>query len=253
VSDTPKKPPVILSKGQTPVVPRPRTVTAATAAVGALIVLSLAEAVSMFGFTAQLSDLFAKNNAKASKPKNPYGPSQIAHDLHQYRVSTLVQALVVALAMSFLVVAIRRVRSASVARWALIVVMVLTSGLGGLIPINGLPALANVLRALMGLASLAAIVLLLLPESSRYFKACKAALNPAGAPPRPGLRDLFAPRPPAGAQQPSPAETPEETPASKPAAARSKAKTRVDEAAVAKGADLARNRAKASKSRRTEI
>lgn len=253
MSDTAKKPPFSLNKAagarRTPDVPRPRTINAAMAAVGAFAVLSLAEAASLFGFTGQLTTLFAKNNAKLKKPKNPYGPSEIAHDLHQTRVTTLVQAIVVVLALAFLAAAIRRVRSASVARWALIVVMVLTNGPAGLIPVNGLPGLSNALRALTGIAALATIVLLLLPESTRYFRACKAAMTPEGAPPRPSLRDMFAPRPPVGTKQ---AAQPPAVNRSKPAAGKTKGKTRTDEAAVAKGAELARTRAKASKSRRTE-
>lgn len=254
VSDTTNKPPLSLNKGrggdQIPAVARPRTITAAVAAVGAVIVLSIAEAASLFGFTDQLSKLLADNNAKAKKPKSPYGPSQISHDLHQFRITTLVQAIVVGLALIFLIFALRRVRTASVGRWALVIVMVLTNGPVGLIPVKGLPGLPNALRVLTGVASLAAIVLLFMPESSRYFRACKATLTPEGAPPRASLRDLFAPRPPARAPESAKAAAPQQP--AKASVSKAKGKSRVDEAAVAKGAELARNRAKASKSRRTE-
>lgn len=230
---------------------RPNTINYAVAALGALIVLSLAEAASLFGFTDEFSKLLKDSNAKAKKPKSPYGPAEISHDLHQFRIGQLVQTIVVGLALVFLIVALRRVRSAGVARWALIVVMVLTNGPVALIPVSGLPGLPTVLRVLIGAASLTAIVMLFLPASSKYFRDCKAASVPEGAAPRPSLRDMFSPRAAAAGASAGAGSAPAQPPAN-PSAPKAKAKTRVDEAAAAKGAELARARAKASKSRRTE-
>ena len=106
---------------------------------------------------------------------------------------------------------------------------------------------------------LVAVICVMLPSSGRYFALTKPAPR-AGAPARRG--GLFTPRtagatardprPPSGARPGSRAAT---TRAADDAAAaeRSRTKKRTSAASVAKGAELARTRAKAaSKSRRTE-
>jgi hypothetical protein len=113
---------------------------------------------------------------------------------------------------------------------------------------------------LSGVASIVAIVLLFLPESRVYFRAVGdlrraefAAKHGATPPPARGsLGGLFRPRPPApatsretGVSLDKHAEA-----AGRPRAA--KAKSRTEAEAIARGAQLARERAKASKSRRTE-
>jgi hypothetical protein len=108
---------------------------------------------------------------------------------------------------------------------------------------------------LAGLCFVAALVTAWLPASSRYY----AALRPAGQPQR---RGLFGPRvPPTARDKTAPTRTATRAPATESDAAtaspqagadRAKAKQRASAEAVAKGADLARSRAKAaSKSRRS--
>jgi hypothetical protein len=122
----------------------------------------------------------------------------------------------------------------------------------------------RVVSALGAIAGLAAIALLFTPEARAYFPA--AVRKGADGRPRGGL---FAPRPPAQ-RKPAPASGLRSNAASRanarlvkdaaaggrPSGVRAsgvRAKGRADEAAVARGAALARSRAKASKSRRTEL
>lgn len=240
-----------------PSVPRPRTIEWTSLAVVALILFTLAEAVSWFGFTDEFRKLLVENNDKLSAKdrKVPYTAAQITDDLHKVRIGRLSQAVIVALAAGLLLAALRRTRSAPVARWALIAVMVLTSGPAMLVPRGSLPTVPAVLLVLIGVASTAAIVLLLVPESARYFKECKA-VNNAGRAGGGLFGSRLAPGGAAAATRPAsrPVARASARPhAAKPAgAAKTKAKARTDEAAVAKGAELARSRAKSNKSRRTE-
>jgi hypothetical protein len=105
-------------------------------------------------------------------------------------------------------------------------------------------------------------------ESQRFFdlvspRAARGAAGAAGAA-RPGLGSLFRPRPPADRRPPANGKAPSSGKASPATPLRSsaesraagrlaKAKSRNDAEAVARGATMARNRAKASKSRRTDI
>jgi hypothetical protein len=242
----------------------PRAVNLAVAAVCAQVALSIARAASLFGYSDQLRQWLIDNNHDAKKPKNPYGPAQVADDLHQLRVGGLFQGAVLAAALLLLAFLLRRPGTATMSRWALIIVMVLTGAPFALIPVHGLPAVSQAAAILSGLACVAAIVLLFLPESRAYFGAITAArmaargITPSQTPSR-GLGALFAPRP-AAARKPPPPSGLRSTAASraaartagKPGPAGSRAKVRSDEAAVARGAALARSRAKASKSRRTE-
>jgi hypothetical protein len=240
----------------------PRTIDLVVAAVCAQVAFSMLRAISMFGYSDQLRRLLIDTNNKAKKPKSPYGASQIADDLHQLRVSGLVQASVVAVALLLLAFLLRRQATATMSRWALLIVMVMTLSPFMILPGKGLPVVPQVAGVLSGVASIIAIVILFLPDSRAYFKALTAARMAArGLTPTParGLGALFAPRP-AAARKPPPASGLRSSAASraaartaaKPGPAGSRAKVRSDEAAVARGAALARSRAKASKSRRTE-
>jgi hypothetical protein len=234
-------------------VPLPTTVKAAIAAVGAMILFSLAEAATLFGNTTKLTKLLVDSNANAKKPKLNYTATQIAHDLHQFRIGTVVQTIAVAIAMVILALLLRKVRSASLGRWALIVIMVITGGPFLAIPATGWPAVPGTLRVLQGASSIAVIVLLLLPASSRYFRECKALAHP-GATPRPSmLGGMFGPRSAATrGSTGSVSTTKTASTTANPSANKSKAKVRADEASVARGAELARTRAKAAKSRKSE-
>lgn len=230
--------------------PLPTTVKAAIAAVGAMILFSLLEALSAFGSTATFTKLLEQTNAKAKTPKNPYTAQQIAHDLHQFRTGTLIQAVVVSIAFVLLAMTLRSVRSASIGRWALIVIIVVTGQPFTAIPAKGWPVAAGTFRILEGVSSLAVIVLLLLPASAAYFRQCKQLAHP-GSTPRPNpFGAMFRPRPAAAPQTTRPAST--AVPTANPSANKAKAKVRADEASAAKGAELARNRAKAAKSRKPD-
>jgi hypothetical protein len=257
-------------------VPIPRTIQLATAAVIGEIVFTLAHALAARGFTSQLLQLMKHANDTAKKPVKNF---DAVKQLSDYRTGLLVQGLVICVAMVILGLSLRRARGASGARWAILIVLVLTAQSNGpfaVFPISDYPGTLQVLRSLIGVSSIALIVCLLLPESMRYFRACKAATRPEGAPARAGLGALFGPRG-AGASRggvlgartatrgggfgargaaraKADAAGAAEAEAIRPSdgpRGRAKAKGRADADAVAKGAALARTRAKASKSRRT--
>jgi hypothetical protein len=238
----------------------PRTINLAIAAVCAQVVFLAIHTASMFGYTDQLGQLLRDSNAKAKKPIKNYDATQVAHDLHQIRVNGVWQGIIVAGALLLLAFSLRRMSTAGVTRWALIVVMVMTGGPLAVNPVHGLPIVPQVASMLAGVASIVAIVLLFLPESRKYFKAV-AAVRAAATGRQPRARgSLFAPRPRAE-RKPPPASGLRSSAASRAQAkvsnasgtSGSRSKARAHEAAIAHGAELARSRAKASKSRRTEL
>jgi hypothetical protein len=253
----------------------PRTMQLALGAIILQIVASIVRAVSMRGDTAQFEQWLFDTNKKAKKPKSPYsldpsdtkGFAALTHDLHTVRSSAMLQAVVIGIALVLLLLVLRRVRSAGMGRIALIVITVLTEGPFYVIPTHGWPALPKAVSVIYGLASILSVVLLLLPQSNEYFRACKRLSTPEGTVPRPGLGSLFGgarnagagTRAAAGGRGARPAATRNATtrptrPASaRPETARAAQKTKARDAAVAKGAELARSRAKAaSKSRKPE-
>jgi hypothetical protein len=234
----------------------PLAINLVIAAVCAEVLFMLIRVASMFGYTSQLNALLAKSNHDAKHPKVPYGPVEIAHDLHKVRTSGLWQGLVVGIALLLLAYSLRKVATASVTRWALLIIMIMTGGPFSVIPAHGLPVVPQVALVLSGIASIVAIVLLFLPDSREYFRAMSRARSGAaagaGAPARPGLGALFRPRAPVE-RKPQPTAGLRSSAASRAQARAAKSKTRNDAEAIARGADLARNRAKASKSRRTEF
>lgn len=238
----------------------PRTINLVMVAVGAQVVFMAIRVVSMFGYTDQLTRLLEKSNRDAKHPKSPYGPSQVAHDLHTVRVNGMFQALIVAVALVLLAYSLRKVGTASMTRWALLIVLVMTGGPFTIIPSKGLPVVPQVALVLSGAASIVTIVLLFLPDSRRYFREIAAARSgaaaAAGGPARPGLLTaLFRPqpRPAPGARKATGAGASGVSGTDRVNLSKApKAKARNDAEAVARGAELARSRAKASKSRRTE-
>jgi hypothetical protein len=261
-----------LPTGPTPTLPL--TMKLAFGAIVLQIVAGLVRAVTLRGDTAQFERWLVSTNKKAKKPKSPYdltpgkGLDAVTHDLHTVRSSALLQAVVVGIALIVLLIALRRVRSASMGRIALIVITVLTQGPLYVIPTSGWPSTAKTISVIFGLASILSVVLLVIPQSSAYFRACKAIVNPGGTAAKSGLGAMFgggrgaatggagaAATRGRGAATTHPANA-RATSRADAAAARStaKAKARVDEAAVARGAELARTRAKAaSKSRKREV
>ena len=259
-------PPQPAAGNELPKVPIPRTVDLAVLVIGLEIVFTMVRALALRGYTSQLSGWLVdqNNKAKGSTHKAHYSAADVAHDLAQLRKGALLEAVIISIALIILGLSLRRVRGASGARWALLIVIVLTNGPLSVVPVHGWPALPKIAGVLMGASSIAVIVLIVLPRSMNYFRDCKIASRPEGAAVRPGLGGLFGPRG-AAAQRgaasgaaasararrnaggPQRAHTSEDV---NPARARSKAKVRADADAVAKGAELARARQKASKSRK---
>jgi hypothetical protein len=243
----------------------PSTIQYARVALLVAAVGMIARGLLLLGSSATLQKYLVNANNKAgSKKKTPYGPVQIAHDLHALRQTTLLTAVVVAVALVLLAFAFGKARTASGSRWAMLVVLLFTSMPFYIVPISKFPAPANVAGVIVGIASIAAVILVFfLPASQKYFRDCREAATPPElrGQPRPSLFGPRRPRPEpaaAGNGRPTgratePARTRSAAPESKPAsgAPKARAKVRADAEAVARGAELARARAKASKSRRT--
>src|SRR6185437_4330668 len=146
------------------------------------------------GYTSQLSALMIKSNNDAKKPEHPFN---VVKHVADYRKGLLFQGVVLSLAFILLALSLRRSRGAGPARWGFLIITVFviqTNGPLALLPISGYPGALQVFRALLGLSSLAAIVLLFMPASLKYFRECKAVNRPEGAPVRPGLGSLFSSR-----------------------------------------------------------
>jgi hypothetical protein len=244
----------------------PITIKLAVGAVIIEIIALVVEAFGLRGHTRQLQDALITSNAKLKKPKSPYGLSgagltAVNKDLSSLRTQAVLQAVVIGIALLLVMVLLTRARSAGLARWALIIVAVLSRAPLAVIPYTQYPAVPKAANVIFGVASIVSIVALFLSPSMQYFRACRAYAHPGAPTGRPGL---FGPRPigprtPAGraATAPAPAAPVADgggaTNGAAGAGGRQRAKVRADEAAVARGADLARSRAKAAaKSRRIE-
>jgi hypothetical protein len=196
----------------------PRTIVAAFVATIAAAVLSVVSAVLWWGYQNYLRNEFVKANHKLKagdknkKPENTYTVTSHAvnHDVHNWLTSGVLQAVIFGLA--FVLVAVSMRRGKSWARWLLLIlfalpVTLLPTGIlyRFLAVATNAPALTKVASALTGLAGLAVIVLLLVPESARYFAAVRAEQRGEGAESAAptGLRGLFMPRvpPEAGASR----------------------------------------------------
>jgi hypothetical protein len=182
----------------------------------------------------------------------------MAADVHSLRQGTLLMGAVVAVALVLLTFALRRARTASGTRWAMLILMLFTSLPFYVIPIKHFPVVPNVAGVLIGVSSIAAIVLVFLfKPSQQYFRDCKEASLPPDlrGKPRPSL---FGPRRPRaglagpGGRAAAARAAAEQADVVRPGSApKARAKVRADADAVARGAELARSRAKASKSRKT--
>jgi hypothetical protein len=248
---------VSLSKdgGETKKVPRPTSVTVALGALAVTAVFGIVAALS-FGKPQKAWDLAqqVKSNAKLKKSK------QLSHDKLVSQVDKLPGTLLlisIVFAVLIALVGFMIWKQRWWSRWALLAIWVVGTlqgtpgGISGLLGVSqGIPGAYKYLAALASAAMLVAVVLCLWPGSREYFLANKPAA-PAGAPQR---RGLFAPRPPRTAQpaRTAPVNTRTAT-TDAHTVERARAKKRASADSVAKGADLARTRAKAaSKSRRTE-
>jgi hypothetical protein len=236
----------------------PRVIDYASAALMVMIVAGFVRALLLLGGTSTLTKFVVDQNTK--KPQKGFNA---ANSVHQLRTGAVISAVVLAVALGLLAWAIRRTRSASASRWAMLVVFLFTGPLPFyVIPTSGLPGAVVAAGMVLGIASIVVLGLIFFaPASTAYFRACRLANIPEElrGQPRPGLGSLFGPRRqqtrpgqparPTRAARTRPAA--DDAAANRPAAAKSRAKVRSDADAVAKGAELARSRAKASKSRRT--
>lgn len=241
----------------------PRTIDYACIALGVTALALVVRGLGMLGFTHELQQfLITSNNNAGSKKKPNYIRDHLATDLHALRQGTLLMGVVIALALVLLIFALRRVRTASGSRWAMLIVMLFTSLPFYIVPISGFPAVPKVAGVLVGAAAIAALLLVFIPKpSQQYFRDCReAALPPEQrGQPRPSL---FGPRRQRAGFGGGPAGRPDRNTRAasvrtaerenKPAGtSKARAKVRTDAEAVSRGAELARSRAKASKSRRT--
>jgi hypothetical protein len=200
----------------------------------------------------------------------PLAGKALHHQVSQQQSGAVIGSVILVLAMAFLVVGVYRGRHWS--RWGVVAFWFLASFTGTFAGISSLFAIAGSLPAafkaplfLSAVALLVAVVLVNLRPSTEYFASHRPA-RAAGAPPR---RGLFAPRVPAGSagggtRQPAKrAETRgavgkavTSTAASRGEAyvqkQRAKKRAAANAESIARGAELARTRAKASKSRRIE-
>lgn len=165
--------------------------------------------------------------------------------------SALIRSIVVFVALG--VAAAATFRGRHWARWATLGLWVLATftgtlaGLGSVISVAAdIPLLLKVPAFISGLALVVAVVLTNLRPSVAFFNIGRPDRGN-----RPQRRGLFSP---AAARTPATKATPApDKPAGSAGPDRARTKARTSEAAVAKGAELARTRAKASKSRRTGV
>jgi hypothetical protein len=284
VSDATDKPsrPVSMSKsekipdGAVPAA-RPRTIPLIVAAMVLSGIAAIGASTALFGQHAFLLRSVTKSEVKAKKVKDAsfLTPSQkhdVINQVNKIPSSQLIASIVLLFALSLVAFAVWRGRYWG--RWAVIGLWVICSYTGTLSGLNSvftisadLPNAFKIPAAAAGLLFIAALVLVFVPVSGKYF-AQNRPVRPAGAPAR---RGIFAPRvavdrpgrPGTAARPARPAR-----PGSKAAAAltssaadrgeahveRSRAKNRAaaNAESIALGAELARKRAKASKSRRTD-
>jgi hypothetical protein len=272
VSVTPEKTTQSLVGGTTrgtngDIIAIPATVAWASIAVAIGAVLNVFRSMTFGGDTTALANTLIKNNAKAKKPKSPYGMEQALHDLDKLKHNGIVQALIMGAALIVLAVLLRGGRMAHNARWLVVLILIFTGAPMAITSLTSdLRPIYNVLSVLVSITAIAAIALIFVAPSRAFFAATKAATG------RPGLFGPKTGAPAGGAQGPRPGgllgglfgPPRDSSPTAKvstgsdddnPSAGRSTAKVRAasNDAAVAKGADLARERAKASKakSRRT--
>jgi hypothetical protein len=244
------------SRPQLPKIDAPRTIDFARAALLVVVVGLWLRWLGLLGHDSTLIAWATKVNRNASKPVKDFDPVGYVHSI---RVSAVVIAVVLSIAIALLIGVMRSTRSASTSRWGLLIVLVLTQIPLWVIPTSGWPVFAAASSVLAGVASIAALIAVFLPPSAAYFRACREASVPPElrGQPRPGLGSLLRPRPPGGARPGGgtaatrPARGAVAAP-TRPSNSRAKAKVRADAEAVAKGAELARTRAKSGKTRRPE-
>jgi hypothetical protein len=279
-------------EGAAATAPRPRTVLAATIALGVSALAALGAATALYGQTGWLHDKQSEANSKAAtsaiasanssaasathdvtsaiasassvnQTKYPTGGSRLDDQVHQQQSGALIMSLVLVLATGFIAYGVFRgrhwARWGTVAFWAVASFTGTFAGLLYLVAVgSSSPVPFKALSFLSAAALLTAVVLCNLRPSVEYF----ALSRPTHA--RPQRRGLFAPRVPMDDTRPTRGSR---TSGSKPTSPlttsavdrgeayvekkRSKKRSAAANAeAIHRGAELARSRAKASKSRR---
>jgi hypothetical protein len=206
----------------------------------------------------------ASSSASASATKHwPVEHNSTLHDqVSRQQSAALIGTIVVMVALALLASSVYRGKHWS--RWAVVGFWFLASisgtmvGFGRALSVGtSAPAVFKVPAFFAGLALIVAVVLVNLPASTQYF----ALSRPDRGDGAPARRGMFTPRtPPARAGRASAGRSKPTSPLTSSAIDRgeayiekrhSKRRAATNAEAVAKGAQLARNRAKASKSRRT--
>lgn len=270
---------------------RPRTVVAAVAALGVSALSAFGAAISLYGQRSWLTGQTIKSNhdnissavssavasassaranvpsasASASSSAAARWPTTAAHvhnSVTQQQTSGLLVAIVFAAALGFLGSGMYRGRHWS--RWGIVVFWVLATlstpyGIFGLFLVrSSAPGAYKAFGFAAALLLLVAVVLANLRSSTEYFALTRPARTAA-----PARRGLFAPRPPAGPQRSGSASATERAKSALTSSAASRGEAYVEKQrakkraaanrdSIARGAELARSRAKASKSRRIE-
>lgn len=248
----------------------PRSIVVALYAAGLQLICAALYAVVAWPLRNQLRSSIVTANNKLKKPKVYCGTPRVKGCLdvnasvHTLQVETAIVTVLVSVALVLILQRVRRgIRSGRT-------LYMVTSVVGGLVgfaagPLSLLaaaasgPAIPRVLSTGGAAACVIAVFMMFRPDSQKFF-AIKSP-SPAAGQQRPGLGGLFSPRPrpQAGSapkrlgEKPVPGSGVRSTAASRAQARAVKSKTRNDAESIARGAAVARDRAKASKSRRTEI
>ncbi len=233
----------------------PRTILLAVITLGISGICALVAGFALYGQDSWLLRELTKHNPKPGK-KNHLSASQLVDKVAQTQKTALIGAVIVVVAVGILGWAVYKGRYWS--RWGVVGFWVLATFSGTVVGINSIlsvgsdiPPAYKIPSFLAGAMFAVAVVLVNLRDSTAYFAKNRPA-RPAGAPQRRGLLGgLMRPQ-----QQAQPATNARTRPDTASAADRGRTKKRATVAnadSVAKGAELARSRAKAaSKSRRTE-
>lgn len=194
----------------------------------------------------------AASASASAASKYPASGAKLDHQVSTQVQGVLISSLLVMAVLGFLALAVYKGRHWS--RWGVTGFWILASftgtGVGLLNAVQGLasngPVAVRLPTLVAALSMIVAVVLVNLRVSTEYF----AANRPAGAPPR---RGMFSPRPPQEKPQGRGSVlTSSAASRGEKYVDRQRSKKRANAEAVARGAELARSRAKASKSRRSE-
>jgi hypothetical protein len=236
-------------------------------AIAVQLVFAAAAAVITYPLADEIKRQIVKANNDAGKNKKALCDAahpvkdclNVTGTLHSVQLRTVIGTIFVTAILIYAATRIHRgIRTGRTIYIAVSVVGGLFIGFGGS-PLQIASAFASgpgaprIVQTIAGLASVLAIVLLFRPDATAFintFSPRPAAA--AGRQARPGgFGGLFRPPPPRDAK-PAPARGVRSSAASRAEGRIAKAKSRNDAESIARGAELARQRAKSSKSRRPE-